>query len=252
MISIFEDDGNDCLSKLFRESYSEEVSKEFVYLKGIGHVINTISNLLLVSTDTIVIFMDIVPDNRSIRKVYTELRLLSIRNNYRIIVIPIVCSEYMFLKSIRDFGLVTNTEVMKCCMNKKPYYHLLDLFEDGRKIRTFEKFCKAILTEYVPDCIFRNSKDNKEYNYYFANGCSCSECLYSHSSLSVIDKSLRFISKFPCVPAGSVLKDPVNFYIEDIWTIHRKCIAELNIMIQDFISYDYNIENLCKEFVPIK
>lgn len=99
MIFMFEDDGNDLLSQLFRKAYPEDISDKFKYLKGISNAKDEIESIMKETSESVTLFMDLVPDNLDLRSKYNTLRLMSRRNNFRLIIIPTLCLEFCFIKS---------------------------------------------------------------------------------------------------------------------------------------------------------
>lgn len=88
MIYIFEDKEDDILSRLFRKSYSIEATNKFVYSNGNGRIIKTAEEYLKETQEEICVFLDTIPGNDSIHRIYSVLRLMSMQNNFRIVVMP--------------------------------------------------------------------------------------------------------------------------------------------------------------------
>ena len=62
---IFEDNGNDVFSELFKAGYSQDISSQFVYSKGTPNLKQEIEPLLQ-HGECVVAYMDLVPDNREV------------------------------------------------------------------------------------------------------------------------------------------------------------------------------------------
>ena len=88
MICVFEDDGRDLLSTLFCTGY--ENTSNFVYSKGNTKLVKTVRELLNNNDDTIVVYIDLLPDNRMITSIYGELSVLCSQFPKRLFVIPCI------------------------------------------------------------------------------------------------------------------------------------------------------------------
>lgn len=84
MIFLFEDKEEDTLSCLLRKSFDTN-SIPFVYANGNGRLVEKATELLE-KEDIIIVLLDTVPANKSIRDVYLTLRRLSRKNDFRIII----------------------------------------------------------------------------------------------------------------------------------------------------------------------
>lgn len=101
MIFVFEDNEEDIISKFFRKAYPVQFTDSFVYAKGNGNIKNIVSDLLKISTENIVVYMDMIPGNKETAKIYKSLRDMSFKSQYRLVVLPVVCMEYYLVKSLK-------------------------------------------------------------------------------------------------------------------------------------------------------
>ena len=85
MIYLFEDKLEDSLSKLFRYSLPDSVKDSIEYSDGNGNLVKRAEELLN-QHETVVVILDTVPANKSIRDIYIALRRLSRQHDYRLIV----------------------------------------------------------------------------------------------------------------------------------------------------------------------
>ncbi len=97
MIVIFEDKMDDLLSNLFRSAYS---NCSFIYSNGNGNLETLVRHYLDSSDEFIMVYLDTIPDNKDTINIYKTLARISRRNNFRVIVMPIVCAEYYFISSL--------------------------------------------------------------------------------------------------------------------------------------------------------
>ena len=91
MIYLFEDKEDDTLSLLFRRTLPEQVLKAVEYVNGNGNLVNR-SRELIAAGERVLVILDTVPANKSIRDIYITLRKISRDNEYRLIVWNIVCA----------------------------------------------------------------------------------------------------------------------------------------------------------------
>lgn len=91
MIILMEDKEDDVLSLLFRYSLAEEMTKNIRYSNGNGNLVR-IAEKLLKDGETVLVLLDTVPANKSIRDIYISLRRLSREYNFRLVVWNIICA----------------------------------------------------------------------------------------------------------------------------------------------------------------
>lgn len=246
MIFVFEDNENDLLSRLFKAAYPSEKADNFVFVKGNGEFKRKVQELLENREDRIAVFMDVIPDNIFTAQLYDILRNISKRNNDRVIVFPLVCSEYYFVKSIVKYPSLFKTfQGVDFCVNKK-FYANSPLLNDDKSIafaKNFEKYCKLVLLKHniVIDCI-RHSRgehnENYRYGDYYFKDCLCEHCDDTCSNKSLIQKSLDYVAEFPCVPSGTLVKIGRDLDLNDLWAIHKRLVVEYNEMCEQFITCD--------------
>ena len=102
---IFEDKSTDLLSILFKKAYPDKISSGFNFMGGVGNILLKVQNLMQESSfdETIYIFMDLIPDNFETVKIYSKLRGISLQNEYKLIIFPLVCAEYYFIYSVEKY-----------------------------------------------------------------------------------------------------------------------------------------------------
>lgn len=239
---LFEDKHDDLLSILFRASYPNEVIDNFIYCNGNGEVIDTTNRILANSEEMVACYLDAVPGNFHIRNIYKELRRISIKNNYRVIVFPIICSEYYFIKSLIDYTNYFDTanKDIKICINKGNFTES-DIYRDpikGKICRNFEKFCKIILMNATMDCIKHSRGEdgsNKQYGSYYSKDCLCSLNSIKCKEMSLAEKSANLLSEYYCVPAGSIMTIKNMLNTVDMWKVHRKLVDEFNSFSDSYV-----------------
>ena len=241
MIYVFEDRADDLLSELFMSAYSK---CSFVYTRGNGNLVDKIVELLQNSNDTIMVFLDTIPDNKNTINVYNNLRRVSRKNNFRVFVMPIVCAEYYFIQSLSNNMFISHLGVDIC--KNKGYWKNSELIEDMDKhfVKNFEKFCKLILLKNVKDCAKHSRKDNIFYGIYYQNDCLCDYSDNSCKKFPKVEKAVNFVHQYPVFPSVNFLGECIFLTDEDLWAIHRKLVDDFNAMVDVYrsnnLSYAYS------------
>ena len=224
---IFEDKKDDILSKLLCRAYSEEVSSNFIFAGGNGRIKSVLEGLLSTGDEYIFIFLDTIPANDSIRRLYRDLSRIC-KKSERCIVFPIVCSEYYFIKFLYDIQFpVNDLDALKFCVDKTFYKSssLLDTEESVLFAKNFEKFYKLVLkhVNVLNSCLEKS--DN--YIKFLSCDCICDNELDKCYSLSLLKNAVGYISKFPCFPSGSYL-DELVLTKDEIVQEHRNLVDGFN------------------------
>lgn len=235
---IFEDKRQDLFSQLFRSGYPADVGNSFIYTDGAGNLVLYVEQALEdKSQDDIYVFMDVVADNRETVRIYQKLRNLSIRNSYRIVVFPLVCSEFYFIQSIASREYLYNliSDNIKCginiCVNKEWYRDspVIQTDLDREFTKSFEKYCKLLLLKesVFLDCV-RHSRgqdsQNSYYGNYYLSDCPCTSPFHSCIVHKCLNKALDLLKRYPCIPSGTLYNERV-LSENGIWDLHR-CLVE--------------------------
>lgn len=227
MIWLFEDKEDDELSVLLRLSMPVDIADRFRYADGNGNLPEKAEELLS-EGDYVLVLLDTVPGNKSIRDIYLRLRRLSRQHDYRLIIWNIVCAEYYFIKAfagldkIKAFDYSSDLEIV---LSKLPYKNaeLMVTERDRAFTKTFEKFCKLYILKKGNDCI----NISKEF---FKNNCACGEqCDF----LSLIDKSVLYKKSYTddgCFVGVEEAGD-IDTENEKLWQIHQILLENANEMI---------------------
>lgn len=219
MIYVFEDNGNDIFSRLFKINYTAQYAEKFKYLSGISKAQKVLSEDLK-NNDTAVLFMDIVPDNQELSRIYTALRLLSLSNESRLIIILIPCIEYQFIQTVAN--LVSNRYIDRC-LSYDYYGDLVNDFKSTR-ITSFEKYCKCVIKEKLPKCMSTDLTRLGE-ELYFTEMCK-------HNT--ILDRARSLLCTYPAVPVGELtsLDKPMN--LAKCWEVHRETVNFYNEAVTRF------------------
>ena len=233
---IFEDSKESPLSELFTYTFKKEVFDDIIFTDGNSNIVKYVENALKDYPDEIlVVFLDLVPAHSGIWAIYDILSSISIENNYKVIVIPIVCFEYYFIKSVENDGLFYDKESLDICCNKKPFFNAPIIMSEShrRYCTTFERYCKAMFRRRLAMCIrsdeyLPNNSRQDYYNNYFYVDCNSSEGFYFCKEKPLIEKSERYLKEFPCIPEGSSIDTMVEISNDEVWVLHRRLVDEFN------------------------
>lgn len=217
---IFEDHKNALLSRLFRECYPDSVKSNFIYAKGSGNILSEIKKIS--PNENIYIYIDSIPGNESIRKVWNYIAVEA-RQRGNIIMFPIVCSEYYFLKAFGD----RSDKDINICVNKGNYFNSTAYLTDRKECRNFEKFCKYLTRHNLKDCMSLDSRSDL-YEVFYTQDCLCKDSENACISMTLLEKSVRLIAQYECVPTGSNQSVKTNLSNSKIIDIHRDMVTEFN------------------------
>lgn len=245
MIWIFEDNKKSLLSQLFRVSFSQEIADKFVYTDGNGKLLKTLDEIFRNTTEKVIVFMDVIPGNRDITKIYRELCVKSEHNQNRAIIFPIVCSEYYFLRSIKDTDLVVDRTGIDECVNRRPYFHSerLKTVEDRKYCRNFEKYCKLVYKSALFDCARPEIKENDLFGFYYGQDCKCIRPRMQCEEKLLLIKSQEFIREYPLVPENDLAVE---------WDRLYELVNAFNRMVDCFIVADIENKNNYKKIRCMK
>ena len=153
-------------------------------------VLNCTSGAILISREAmgfykegpVDVFMDLVPDNEELVKLYRRLSVMSRDNYYRLVVITIPCIEYEFILSVND---IISNEFTDRCISYSDYSDLVKTIsiDEGKRITTFERYCKAVVKHKMLKCMSTDTRINNEH-IYFTKDCD---------SKTLRDKSLSLL-----------------------------------------------------------
>lgn len=226
MIYLFEDKLEDSLSKLFRYSLPDSVKDSIEYSDGNGNLVKRAEELLN-QHETVVVILDTVPANKSIRDIYIALRRLSRQHDYRLIVWNILCAEYYFITA---FGRDKNIEAFKSNQDYElisgilPYKEssLIETEEDKAFSKTFEKFCKLYLRKNGGQCIYPEDT-------FFTDDCRCAtDC----KKMKLKDKSENYRSAYK-------LFWNLESDMEKLWSLHKELLKITNDAIERYNTAGY-------------
>ncbi len=222
---LFEDKADDPLSKLFRYSLPETVQRLLVYADGNGNLVRKAEELLQ-EGETVIVVLDTVPANKSIRDIYISLRRLSRVYDYRLVVWNVLCAEYYFIRSfgrnkmLKAFVKDTDFEIVAGVLPYKES-RLIETEEDRAFTKTFEKFCKLYVMKNGGACVYPE-------DFFFVEDCHAMDCL----PLSLREKSDAYRGAYEIS-----LRDVDSW--DNTWHIHRKLLKIINEAIERYNEAGY-------------
>lgn len=206
---IFEDNIKAGPSVLYCAAYPKEIAQNFLYVEGSSNIQRGIGVCLSDSTtDAVIVFMDVIPDNARTVIIFNELLFLSQSPEYkgRLFIVPMFSIEYYIIATFWDTIVFQKqySDVLLDCVNLKGYINsrLLDNEADRKYCTNFEKYCKTVIRKTGTYCANRRGKFGE---YFYNNDCTC-------CNLSNVLKSRVFHMHLPCIPCGAPDGVPCDYY----------------------------------------
>jgi hypothetical protein len=231
---LFEDKKKQLLSIFYERSYSKNVADTFHYANGNSKIADYIDDNFS-EEDFICIFLDLAPGNRDIRNIYRQLTRK--RQTYKnLVVIPIICREYYYLKSLENTSCIVQDNWYRTCINLEPACttkpSIFETESEDREYHKFEGLCKLVTRKALRRCATTNISLNgaERHRPYLYGDCICdsidrvAECNID----TLREKSNRFVAAFPGFPAGSTLSNTVRISWGNIILMHRELVDRYN------------------------
>jgi hypothetical protein len=261
---VFEDKSGCAFERLIKSVYPDNVAARIEFRGNNSRAISKCEQLLI-DGEYVCLYMDMPPGNQSIIEMYNNKVLeLSRRYSGHFIVIPVICSEYLILKTImNDKNLLTNNDAVysiSVCGNylKSPVYKDE---KDLEKYPTAEKCCKLILKREAKDCVTNLKRllnvntgkyeNNKMYEKFYDINCD-KTCTNSNENCMIVEKSIkakRVLLELRAFPVGVLGEKtaPIES-IEALWKIHDELIDTLNRYSEYLSSVDNVTNNVYKKY----
>lgn len=244
---LFEDNENADLSVLFRECVEDTSCIYYAYGNG---KLKSVCNEIAKDNDFVIVFMDIVPDNRTTRKLYHDLRREFTKAG-NCIIMPILCAEHLFLESIKDKPeLFINYDETKRCLsgcNVADSEWLCELNKQkGFKKTSYEKYCKNIIRFNTSRaCLNPASEDIKGSGYYYRNNCGCDNCA-EQSQLQL--KSLKYVVQYKVIPELKISQKIEKIGFEELFDIHDEMVENYNKFVLEYLNNLDLVSNVIHHF----
>lgn len=240
---IFEDSKDDAISMLFEALYDKDTIENFVYSNGNGNLTNELDNIN--ENEDVVVFLDLVPDNRDTVRIYNK--VVRYKKKFKsFIVFPIPCREYYYIKSL----FMTQAMIESClssiqsCLDMN-YYKDSDILSDGDKARTFEKFCKIVAIKGFIDC----AKLTGRKIDYFETNCICIDNSKCTNEYDIKSKLRSILAAYMCVPSGSGCDGVKKLSKEECIDIHNSLVQQYNEACDKFREHGIQCKSIRSMFV---
>lgn len=244
---LFEDSKDDLLSVLYRAVYVSEVDNSFAYSDGNGALIQKAENLLKQGADRIYVFMDMIPGNLSIHKVYYGLKRVVKKYLGRIWVLPVVCAEYYFIEAFHETQFLVSDVGVETVLSKGDYSQSLLISDESERkfAKNFEKFCKLVLNKCYIDCIKHTrgiNNTNSCYGVFYKEDCKCGNSCINCREQSVLEKSEKFVKTYPCHVYNPLIGDARKMTDEEVCVMHRSLVDSYNLWVSEYNKTNRGIE----------
>lgn len=238
---IFEDHENSNIARLFRQSFDEAEIQNFIYARGCGDIKKKVEEHLA-SSDLIVVFLDLVVDNKDSAKTYRTLRM-SFNRSHKVLIFTIVCAEYVMLQIVanREYLIQDKSNIL-LALNLDPEYRESRLAtENSQYCRTIERFCKLILKKDVIDCVkdtpgAEGSRENELYTFFYTRDCLCGSGECDSDEISLIQKSKELVKYYPASEfvIEGMKEDSIKENKKKAYSVHKELIEFYNNKVEEF------------------
>lgn len=235
---LVEDKSDSPFVKLFNLAYGD--TADVLYCSATNTKLKRMARKLAQGGNTVIVYMDMVPDNKDLFTLYSKLFELYSDEGLDVIIMPIVCAEYQFIRSVVGLnGPIFSTVGLKEILTKSPDYKSSPLVQghSADRYKTFEKFCKLFC-----DCslsrgccsVDAKSSGRSVSKPYFSANCydrthDC--CKICNTSLSLFEKAQRYVAQYPVIPyIGSTLNNGSVLSMNGIIQVSRRLVNEYNQM----------------------
>ena len=234
---ILEDNPDSTISKFFMKAYKNIDNDVITFANSNNRLYREAKNTLdTYKDDYVIVYLDMVPGVEIETAIYNKLRWLSIKRQYRLIVLPVPCFEYFVIKSIRSLGITeVDSQSIDICVNKENYKES-KLLHDGHRAKkciNFEKYCKQVLNNAFIECTGTDGmrcKASGMYKHYYTRNCPCgNNAQYNCKELQLKMKVFKLLCNIPIFPKAEEFNSR-EVSLEDLWDVHRKLVKEFNMM----------------------
>lgn len=222
MIFIMEDNSLDYKSRLL--SNFDAIKAASVFVGDIGCVKRKIKERLENSSERIVVIFDLPVNNIVSYHEYGEIRRMAFKSGNRLLGIPVPCSEYFFIRSIKDGCLVVNEEWVNICRNINVYQETSLYLDNISKCKSFENYCKLVLLKGFRECVGVKRKHEGEC-FYFGEDCSRGDCEITYK---LSEKAKSVVREYPILPPEFGWEKHRNKTVQELYDIHRQMVDMFN------------------------
>lgn len=222
MIFIMEDNPLDYKSRLL--SNFDDTKAASVFVGDIGCVKRKIKERLENGSERIVAIFDLPVNNIIAYHEYGEIRRMAFRSGNRLLGIPVPCSEYFFIRSIKDRRLIVNEEWVNICRNTDVYQETSLYVNNVGKCKSFENYCKLVLLKGFKECVGVKRKHEGEC-FYFGENCGSDVCGITHR---LSEKAKSVVMEYPILLPEFGWEGHQNKTVQELYDIHRQMVDMFN------------------------
>ena len=253
---ILFEDSDEAPSSLLLKSCSN--GNNIYFSNGAGKLAREMSKHL--KFDTLLVFMDVVPNNKSTINLYNSLNTDfedDIDNN-RLLIIPIICIEYIILTMLIKWNYIQEEEIdglhyLITDFNYSELSSLPDVRNNTTLQNSLEKICKYFLNNIKHKCMKNgfeyksknNIKQGRDYSsikgIFYETDCHCGKVRDDYCSIesSLIEKADRL---YITLPVFDVINDEHKSSLESLGVSIVK--YDINDKLKDIQNF-YN--NICSQ-----
>lgn len=208
--------------KLFNSAYPDGV----LYCAGSNTQLEDWARHLAQGGNQVIVYLDMVPDNAAVPTIYIKLCNLHVLESLDVVVMPIVCAEYAFIKSALGVGSAIYSKVGLDIILQKSLQYVPLVNGTTSVSRNFEKFCKSFCARCLNKscCAVVSNKAGVLQPYFSVD---CEQCAVCSSNLTLKDKAERFCNQYPVVPCVDSTSSGVVSW-SDILRISGTLVDEYN------------------------
>lgn len=227
MTYVFEDNGSDPISMLYKRAYTN--TDTFLYCQGADSILFRIIEEIEAKHEEIFIFMDMIYDNLATSNCYNRtVKKLRSAGYTNFIIFPLVCAEHYMIKSLYQLGLISKCSEVTAVISID-WHKGVSRNTYINQSRNFEQFCKRVLYKLAMNCA-NNTRfnDNVHYRDYYDQDCKCKQARDDCDHLSLEDKAISLLKQYPCIPSNSIIFTDSHMTHVDLVAMHRKLVDEYN------------------------
>jgi hypothetical protein len=203
VIYLFEDTEGAELPKLFKSGFSKETQDKIRYSNGNSNLKRQAGRIIRrENPDLLCVYVDLVPNNINTVDIFRGICDIAL-TEYRgkILVLPILGSEYYYIKSVMRLNLEIDSEIIDKYLSLVPYSGLewLSSFSPAR-YNTFEKLGKLIIDHDFYYCISDPVDGEASFNHM---DCLCRSTKENCVELNMQEKIYNILKEYKTLPLGS-------------------------------------------------
>lgn len=226
---LSEDECNSPFIKLFNDSYGGE---PLIGTDGNQNLLDAVC-FAAEGGNQVIVYMDMVPGNKKLLTIYRDIFDLYYKRGIDVVVLPIVCSEYAFIRSVEGLdGPIRLKTGLEEVLSKSVSYANSEIARRNHlgPNKTFEKFCKLFCKVCMRSCCSTtgSASDIKEKDYYRDDCGVGSECKRCQLRLRLIEKSGLYVQQFPVVPSGCASIQTYTLSWSDVIAVSHRLVDEYN------------------------